>query len=183
MSVIVNKIDKFGLVKYSLVALEIARKHGLDATSMTNQMASAIRSGKLVVRDPQTGMVSPVRPNMDDPSPWVTRTDVNNWLAYEGLNYQYEEAAKPRITKNKAILQGWLNEGVPDDIESVWQHIRQNAGKDGFPIVRASISTATLEEINEDGTTKTSRITKDNLGRTLARLKKQRKTNKLPISY
>ena len=95
--------------------------------------------------------------------------DVNNWLAADGRDYEWtlSTTKKHRVTENIAFLQVCFENGVENSIESVWQYIRANAGKDNFLFKTASNTTATTVDGNQ--------ITKSKLARTLARLLKNTK--------
>jgi len=165
-------IPKLGLYVYSIAAIEIAESNGLDSTSLNMDMASAIRSGRLVVRDPFNGAISQVDHMMDNPSPYVSPSDVNTWLSKEGRSYRWTPGKKRRITTMKAFLLDCFKMGIDKNIESVWIHIKANAGKNGFLFVAAGQSSAVFEVEEEKGKEeiKKKRITKSALSKTLARL-------------
>jgi hypothetical protein len=87
-----KNIPTLDLYCYTHVVDDIAKAYGLDENTkfaLTLEMAGAIRSGKLQVRDPVKGWPFHVTPSMDNPSPYVTVQDVNNWLSSNGYPYQW----------------------------------------------------------------------------------------------
>ena len=167
MTSLPKSIPHLGLYLYTNAVDDIAGAHGLDETAKSAlmlEMAAAIRARKLQVRDPVTGAPFHVTPSMDDPSSYVTLQDVNTWLEADGRNYKWIPSTdiKPRMTVFRAFLQDCFQSGVEKNIESVWQYMRSNAGKDNFLFRAVSNTTATTV----DG----KRVNKDNLARTLARL-------------
>lgn len=74
-----------------------------------------------------------------------------------------------RINFNRAFLLNCFEQGIGKNIESVWQHIRANAGKQDFLFRAASIDSAsTIDE---------KKVHKKNLARTLSSLLKTTKTD------
>jgi hypothetical protein len=87
-----KNIEKFDLYCYTHVVEDIAKVYGLDDSAkiaLILEMAGAIRSGKLQVKDPVTGWPFHVTPTMDNPSPYVKMLDVNIWLSMKGYPYQW----------------------------------------------------------------------------------------------
>jgi hypothetical protein len=92
MTQIPKPIPKLGLYPYSHAVEDIAKQMGFSdgpKTSLLLEMASAIRKGELQVRSSETGAPSVVTPNTNNPSPYVTINDVNNWLKVRGFTYTW----------------------------------------------------------------------------------------------
>lgn len=85
-------IPKLGLYLYTNAVDDIVEANGLDETfksKLVLDMARAIRTGKLQVRDSVTGGPFPVTPSMEEPSCYVILQDVNKWLGENGYPYQW----------------------------------------------------------------------------------------------
>lgn len=67
-----------------------------------------------------------------------------------------------RMTEDRAFLISCFKDGIEKNINSIWLHIRNNAGKEGFRFKTSSRSTATTI----DG----RKVDKKNLGRCLSEL-------------
>ncbi len=75
-----------------------------------------------------------------------------SYLAGLGLDLEVrrfgeEPPAKTRNNKTRAILKSFIDDNVGPNIEAIWLHIRNNAGKENFPYSGASKDVA----IHEDG--------------------------------
>lgn len=81
-----------------------------------------------------------------------------------------EKTRAKRISQNYAFLLDCERKGIPMNIESIWLHIRENAGKHNFLFKTASKSSATTV----DG----KRVTKKNLDRVLRNKRNATKTSK-----
>ena len=60
---------------------------------------------------------------------------------------------KTRVDWKLAFIKKCIRKEIPPDIESIWQHILENVGNDGFLFERASKSTATSvygKEVEKD---------------------------------
>jgi hypothetical protein len=73
----------------------------------------------------------------------------------------YPNKKQTQITKNRAFLQECIDKGISPNIESIWKHIIENAGKPNFLFKTASKITAIT--INEH------QVRKKNLARRLKR--------------
>ena len=81
----------------------------------------------------------------------------------------YPNKKQTQITKNRAFLQECIDKGISPNIESIWKHIIENAGKPNFLFKTASKITAIT--INEH------QVRKKNLARRLKRFLNKPKTN------
>ena len=166
MTSIPKPIPHLGLYLFSSAAADIAKKYGSDQgaqTALLLEMAGAIRTGKLQARNPLTGGPGSTKDSLFH----VTIQDVNTWLEAEGRNYKWisSTSIKSRTTHFRAFLQDCFQSGVNKNIESVWQHMRSNAGKINFLFKTVSNTTAT--------TIDDTAVKKDALARTIAGLIKQ----------
>ena len=73
----------------------------------------------------------------------------------------YPNKKQTQFTKNRAFLQDCIDKGISPNIESIWKHIIENAGKPNFLFKTASKITAIM--INEH------QVRKKNLARRLKR--------------
>ena len=98
---------------------------------------------------------------------FLSPIEANAWLEAEGRNYKWipSTSIKPRTTPFRAFLQTCFQSGVGKNIESVWLHMRNNAGKNNFLFKTVARTTAT--------TIDDMVVKKDALARTLAGLIKQ----------
>ena len=168
---------KNGVYLYSEIAKRIAKAQNFNKAFkriFIKEMQQAMHSGALRTRHPYTfGPIDKTSPYF--PSTLVTESDVNSWLLSEGRNYRLDTKIKQiRITQNKAILLSFFEEGVGKSIESVWNHMKANAGKPGFPFVRVGPESAVYTEkekamIEEDK----KRVSKKALEKVLHRLIQQ----------
>jgi hypothetical protein len=81
----------------------------------------------------------------------------------------YPNKKQTQLSKNRAFLQECIDKGISPDIESIWKHIIENAGKPNFLFKTASKITAIT--INEH------QVRKKNLARRLKRFLNKPKTN------
>ena len=98
MKLIEKTVPRFNLFMYSVAASQLAKQNNIEEGPLLLAMASAIRNGELKVRDPETGAYFVVDAGMDNPSPYVTVQDVNNWLSINGYPYLWNGNVSPQIT-------------------------------------------------------------------------------------
>ena len=139
MATIKKPIPELGLYLYTQAANDIAESVGGSAivaekatadtgeehmqsplaARLTQDMAQAIRSGQLRSRNSLTGAPEP--PAMDDPSPYVTVDDVNEWLGTARYPHQWHpdplapspiggkslNAVANGLTKSEILAHDW----------------------------------------------------------------------------
>lgn len=92
MNKVPRPIPKLGLYPYYCAIDDIAGNVKLNAfakTSLSLDMAGAIRRGELTVRNPETCAPVPVASSMQNPSSYVTVRDLNAWLEQKGFTYKW----------------------------------------------------------------------------------------------
>ena len=91
-------IPNLGLYPYTYAVEDIAGSNELTEVGkadLSSEMARAIRKGELQVRVESTGAPSPVTQNMENPSPYVRISDINNWLGKKDYPYKWTPSSQP----------------------------------------------------------------------------------------
>jgi hypothetical protein len=94
--------------------------------------------------------------------------------ASPGTTEESKPATKTRTNKLRAILQYFIGAGVSPNIESIWLHIRVNAGKDHFPFKSSAADYA----VHVDG----ERVDKNRMARALRSLLKTKEKNRARLT-
>ena len=92
ISKVPKPIPALHLYPYTYAVDDIARDMEMSEAAQRElllEMARAVLAGKLRVRNPETGAPVQVTPSMENPSPYVMVTDVNEWLEKEGRFYRW----------------------------------------------------------------------------------------------
>lgn len=100
--------------------------------------------------------------------------EVRGPAASPGTTEESKPATKTRTNKLRAILQYFIGAGVSPNIESIWLHIRVNAGKDHFPFKSSAADYA----VHVDG----ERVDKNRMARALRSLLKTKEKNRARLT-